>query len=367
MRQSQYRRSDLLRGERIPGDLLRALPKTDLHCHLDGSLRMETFLELGAAIGLDTSGGPLAVRRRYFPGDRESSQQEFLKYFDHTLAVLQQAESLRRVARELALDAADDGCWYLEVRFCPLLHCEQGLPPDAAVAAVAEGLQDAEQQARIQTGIIITGLRTIQPGVSLDLAKLAVAWKGRGVVAFDLAGTEADYPAKHHREAFYHVMNNNLDSTIHAGEGFGPASIHQAVHWCGANRIGHGTSLQEDPDLLAYVNDHRVPLEVCLSSNLQTGVVRDLAEHPFRHYLELGLRVTINTDNTLFAHTSILGELSLAVQTFDLTLLETENLLLNGFKSAFLPEKQKAALIGEALETFASLRDKFSLDELPLR
>lgn len=367
MTKGQYRRSDLLRGDQIPLDLLRALPKTDLHCHLDGSLRMETFRELGAAVGLDTSGENEAVRRRYFPGDRESSQQEFLKYFDHTLAVLQNEENLQRVARELALDAAADGCWYLEVRFCPLLHCDQGLTADGAVAAVAVGLAQAAQEAQIRTGIIITGLRTIKPETSLELAQLAVAWKGRGVVAFDLAGTEADYPAKDHREAFYFVMNNNLNSTIHAGEGFGPASIHQALHWCGANRIGHGTSLQDDPDLLAYVNDHRVPLEVCLSSNIQTGVVGDLADHPFRHYLELGLRVTINTDNTLFARTSILQELALAVGTYDLTLLETENLLLDGFKSAFLPEQQKAAIIREALETFASLRDKYSLDELPLR
>jgi adenosine deaminase len=270
------------------------------------------------------------------------------------------------VARELALDAAAEGCWYLEVRFCPLLHNKNGMTPDDAVAAVAHGLREAEERAHIYTGIIITGLRTIQPATSLELAKLAVAWKGRGVVAFDLAGTEADYPAKDHREAFYHVMNNNLDSTIHAGEGFGAASIHQALHWCGANRIGHGTSLREDPDLLEYVNDHRLPLEVCLTSNAQTGVVLDITEHPLRYYLDLGLRVTLNTDNTLFARTSITRELVLAVQTFDLTLLETENLLLNGFKSAFLPERKKAVLVSEALETFASLRDKFALDEITL-
>jgi len=366
MRKGQYRRSDLLRGEQIPVDLLNVLPKTDLHCHLDGSLRMETFRELGAQVGFNVNGSSEEVRKRYFPEDREMCQQEFLKYFDHTLAVLQNPENLQRVARELALDAAAEGCWYLEVRFCPLLHDQTGMTSDDAVAAVARGLREAEECAHIFTGIIITGLRTIQPETSLELAKLAVAWKGRGVVAFDLAGTEADYPAKDHREAFYHVMNNNLNSTIHAGEGFGAASIHQALHWCGANRIGHGTSLREDPDLLEYVNDHRLPLEVCLSSNAQTGVVLDITEHPLRYYLDLGLRVTLNTDNTLFARTSIARELVLAVQTFDLTLLETENLLLNGFKSAFLPERQKADLVSEALETFTSLRDKFALDDIAL-
>ncbi len=366
MRHGNYRRSDLLRGKRIPADLLVSLPKTDLHCHLDGSLRTETFQELGRREGMDIPDDPSEVRRLYFPGDRETCQHEFLKHFNHTLAVLQKPDNLQRVARELALDAQAEGCWYLEVRFCPLLHQEQGMTPDEAVAAVARGLAEAEEQGRILTGIIITGLRTIDPAASLELAKLAVSWKGRGVVAFDLAGAEEHYPAKDHREAFYHVMNHNLNATIHAGEGFGPTSIHQALHYCGANRIGHGTRLHEDPDLLAYVNDHRVPLETCLSSNAQTGVVRDITEHPFRFYLDLGLRVTINTDNTLFARTSIGQEVTRAVLVFDLTLLETENLLLNGFKSAFLPERKKAVLVSEALATFSSLRDKFALDDLSL-
>lgn len=363
---SDYRRSDLLRGERIPAAVLAALPKTDLHCHLDGSLRLATFRELGAAAGLDMPSDPAEVERRYFPADREPDQQRFLRHFDYTVAALQTPEHLHRAARELAEDAAACGCWLLEVRFCPLLHQKLGLSSDEAVAAVAAGLREAEAALGIRTGVIITGLRTIDPDSSLELARLAVEWRGRGVVAFDLAGAEEAYPAKRHREAFYHVMNNNLDSTIHAGEGFGPASIHQALHLCGANRIGHGTRLREDPDLLAYVNDHRIPLEVCLTSNVQTGVTPSVADHPFRHYFDLGLRVSINTDNTLFARTNILRELELAVRTFDLTLLETENLLLNGFKSAFLPAGQKAELIGRVLERFAAIRDEHRLDELPL-
>ena len=362
----QYRRSDLLRGERIPDDLLLALPKTDLHCHLDGSLRPETLLELGREAGLELPDTPETVRAKLFPPDRVIPQERYLQYFDLTLAVLQCPENLQRVAREMALDAAAAGCWYLEVRFCPLLHDREGMTPDEAVNAVRQGLREAEAQARILTGIIITGLRTIQPAASLELARLAVQWKGGGVVAFDLAGAEEDYPAKDHREAFYHVMNNNLNVTIHAGEGFGPASIHQALHYCGANRIGHGTRLLEDPDLLAFVNDHRIPLEVCLTSNVQTGVVPSLSAHPLRYYMDLGLRVTLNTDNTLFADTSMACELAKAVRTFDLTLLETENLLLNGFKSAFMPERKKETLVGEALATFASLRNKHALDDLPL-
>ncbi|MGD9546095.1 MAG: adenosine deaminase [Candidatus Krumholzibacteriia bacterium] len=362
MKAGEYRPSDLLRGKEIPDELLRALPKTDLHCHLDGSLLMATFRELGSALGLDMSGTDDDVRLRFFPGDRECCQHEFLSHFTNTLKVLQTAENLERVAFELATDFAAEGVWYLEVRFCPLQHVEGGLTPGQAVAAVRRGLDRAEAEHGVTAGIIITGIRTIDPAHSLELARLAVEWKGRGVVAFDLAGAEEDNPAKRHVEAFYHVMNNNQNVTIHAGEGFGPESIHQALHRCGANRIGHGVRLEEDPDLMAYVADHRIPLEICLSSNLQSCVVEDLDRHPLRYYLREGLRVTINTDNTLFARTSPVKELRLAVDTFDLTLLETENLLINGFKSAFLPEHRKGAMVHQALATFTSLRDKFDLD-----
>ena len=363
MKTGDYRPSDLLRGPDISDELLKALPKTDLHCHLDGSLRLETFMELGRAAGMDMPTDPAEVRTRYFPADRECVIDEFLKHFDHTAAVLQTEENLVRVARELAEDFSELGVWYLEVRFCPLLHTQQGMTADQAVAAVRRGLDEADTADSFQSGIIITGLRTIESSKNLELAKLAVDWKGRGVVAFDLAGAEQDFPAKNHLAAFYHVMNHNQNVTIHAGEGFGPGSIHQALHRCGANRIGHGTRLEEDPDLMAYVANNRVPLEICLSSNLQSCVVEDLAHHPFRFYLKEGLRVCLNTDNTLFAGTSPLRELRLAVDSFDLTLLETENLIINGFKSAFLSEKAKGAMIHEALKTFASLRDKFGLDE----
>ncbi len=362
MRKANYRPSDLLRGEAIPDDILAALPKTDLHCHLDGSLRLDTFVELARESEMDVPDSPEGVVEKFFPRDRVRSQHEFLKYFDHTLAVLQDERNLRRVAREVALDAAAQGCWYQEVRFCPLLHQQKGLNFDAILSAVARGLADAEKESGIHTGIIVTGLRTIAPETSLKLARLAVDWRQRGVVAFDLAGAEEDYPAKAHLEAFYYLQDNNMNSTVHAGEGFGPASIHQALHYCGANRIGHGTRLHEDRALMEYVADHRVPLEICLSSNLQTCVVDDLGDHPLRHYLDLGLRVTLNTDNTLFARTDQTRELRLAVDTFDLTLLEAESLLLHGFKSAFLPAAQKGKQVSEVLATFASLRDKFDLD-----
>ncbi|MEZ4386385.1 MAG: adenosine deaminase [Candidatus Krumholzibacteriia bacterium] len=356
-----YRPSDLLRGRAIPDQVLRELPKTDLHVHLDGSLRPGTFLELGRAAGLDLPDDPAELRARFFPGAVVASMPEFLAHFDHTLRCLQTADSLERVARELAEDAAALNVRILEARFCPLLHTRQGLTPDGAVAAVHRGLAAVPS---VNGGIIITGLRTIDPAQSLQLARLAVAWKSRGVVAFDLAGAEAGQPAADHREAFYHCMNNNLPATCHAGEGYGPESIHMALHRCGAKRIGHGTRLEEDPDLMAYVADHRIPLEICLTSNVQMGVVRSVGEHPLRRYHEAGLRVCLNTDNTLFADTDIARELRLAVDTFDFTLLQLEDIILGGFKSAFVPEQHARVLIEQALADFAQIRHAHRLDRL---
>lgn len=354
-----YRPSDLLRGPAIPDAVLRAIPKTDLHVHLDGSLRPETFAELGREAALDIPDDPAEVRRRFFPGDRASSEQEFLAYFDNTGRCMQTEINLERIARELAEDAAARNVRVLEVRFCPLLHGKLGLSLDGIVGAVKRGLDAVPA---VRTGIIITGLRTIDPEQSLTLAELAVDWKGSGVVAFDLAGAEAGQPAADHREAFYHCMNNNLPATCHAGEGYGPESIHMAVHRCGAVRIGHGTRLEEDPELMAFVADHRIPLEICLTSNVQSGVVASAGDHPLRVYHEAGLRVCLNTDNTLFADTDMVRELRLAVDTFDFTLLQLEDILLGGFKSAFIPEKEARRLIEAALADFRRIRDDHDLD-----
>jgi len=359
-----YRPSDLLRGEAIPNVVLEALPKSDLHCHLDGSLRPATFAELGRQAGLDVPDDPAEIRQKFFHPDTMLDQTEFLETFEHTLACLQTAANLERVARELAEDAVAKNVRVLEVRFCPLQHGREGLTPDGAVAAVFWGLDMVAQQTGLRAGIIITGLRTIDPLQSLELARLAVSWKNRGVVAFDLAGAEAGQPAADHREAFYHVMNNNLPATVHAGEQFGPESIAMAIHRCGAKRIGHGTRLEEDPELMAFVGDHRIPLEICLTSNVLTGVVKEAGDHPMRYYHKSGLRVCLNTDNTLLADTDMVRELRLATDTFDLTLLQLEDIILGGFKSAFLPEKVRHQVVEEALADFKSIRDNHDLDSL---
>jgi len=262
-------------------DFLHALPKTDLHVHLDGSLRLATVRELAARHNLEydfqTDEDVRAVCQ--VPDDCQSLV-DCLRVFDITLKLMQEKDELTRIAYELAADAHDENVRYMEVRYSPLLHTKQGLQYDEIVAAVQAGVDRAGRQFGIITGQIICGMRHIAPQSSLELAELAVRWKGRGVVGFDLAGAEKDYPAKDHLAAFYHCLNNNVNITIHAGEAFGAPSIHQALHYCRAHRIGHGTHLIEDADLMQWVNDHRIPVEICLASNLQTKAIPDLRAIP---------------------------------------------------------------------------------------
>lgn len=327
-------------------EFLHRLPKTDLHVHLDGSLRLETILDLAQSRGVKLpSDTPEGLAKTIKMGEQCEDLNDYLKGFDVTLSVLQDEEALTRAAFELAEDAALENVRVLEVRYAPILHTQKGLPMTRIVEAVLHGLHEARRQYGIIANVIICGIRHIDPTQSLRLAELAVAYKNRGVVGFDLAGAEYDYPAKAHREAFYLVRNNNVNSTVHAGEASGPASIHQALHVCGAHRIGHGTRLREDGDLLNYVCDWRIPLEICLKSNVQTNAVTDIYSHPLKFYFDLGLRVTINTDNRLITKTSVTDELVLACQTFGFTVPEVKQLLINGFKSAFLPFHRRQALL----------------------
>jgi adenosine deaminase len=355
--------SDLLRGPEIPTEVLRALPKTDLHVHLDGSLRFDTYVELARAQGRPLPGGSPEEARRILLTQRPShTLADYLELFDHTLCVLQTAASLRRVAREIALDCADENVWHLEVRFSPILHQQEGLSADEATDAVLAGLRDAAAESGISSGLLITGVRHRPAKDTLRMAELAVRYKGRGVTGFDLAGAELDNPAKVHRDAFALILNNNINCTVHAGEEFGPASIHQALHYLGAHRIGHGTHLMEDPELLGYVADHRIPLEVCLTSNVRTGAVPDLASHPLRRFLRAGLRVTLNTANRMFLQTTLTDELRRAADSFDLSLIEIENILVAGFKSTFLPQRDRVALLRRAIQGFVHVRYECGLE-----
>jgi adenosine deaminase len=337
-------------------ELLEKLPKTDLHCHLDGSLRLDTILELAESQKVklpaaDREGLAKAIHM----GEVCDDLVDYLKAFDITCAVLQTEEALERAAFELAEDAAKENVWHLEVRYAPILHTRRGLSLARIVEAVLAGLKRAERQYEITTGVILCGIRNIDPKESFRLAELAVAYKSRGVVAFDLAGGEAGNPAKRHAESFALVLANNMNTTVHAGEAYGPESIQQALHFCGAHRIGHGTRLAEDGDLLAYVTNHRVPLEVCLSSNQQTSVIEDLSHHPLRLYYDVGVRVSLNTDNRLITDTTVSRELMIAHEKLGFSLEELKVLVVQGFKSAFVPYAQKRVLLRRVNDAIAEL------------
>lgn len=333
---------------RLTLDVLRKLPKTELHCHLDGSVRPKTVLELAKEQKVKLPTTHLGKLTRLMQaGKRTRNLADYLKIFDITLSVMQEKEALYRIAYELVEDCAAENVRHLEVRYSPVLHRKRRLSYEDIVDPVIAGLRDAGAKLEISTGVIICGIRSMAPQVSLALAELAVAYKGRGVLAFDLAGQEKDYPAKAHREAFQLVAKHNVNSTVHGGEAFGPESIAQALHYCGAHRIGHGTRLLEDQDLLRYVRDHRVPLEMCLSSNVQTRVARTIKVHPFGQYFRMGLRVTLNTDNRLMSATTVSQEIDIAARAFRLSPYEIKRIIINGFKSAFMPYPQKARMLRE--------------------
>jgi adenosine deaminase len=342
--------------------VIRRLPKAEIHVHLDGCLRPRTVLELAQdqGVSLPTTRLP-QLKHLLEAGKRTRNLGDYLKIFDITLSVMQERSALYRVAYELAEDAAEEHVRHIEVRFSPILHRKRKLPFDQIVESVIAGLADAGEKLGISTGVIICGIRSMDPKVSVALAELAVEYKGRGVLAFDLAGQEKDYPAKAHRAAFELILKNNINSTVHAGEAFGPPSISQALHYCGAHRIGHGTRLREDTDLMRYVNDHRIPLEVCLSSNVQTRAVDSIREHPFHFYFKSGLRVTLNTDSRLISATTVTKEVALAVRAFRLSPYEVKRIIVNGFKSSFLPYSAKARILREVnLEI-----DRIFMEEYP--
>jgi adenosine deaminase len=342
--------------------VIQRLPKTDIHCHLDGCVRPRTMLELAEAQGVRLPTRNLSRLTRILQaGKRTRNLGDYLKIFEYTLSVLQERDALYRVAYELAEDAAAENVRHLEVRYSPILHRRKKLAFEDIVDPVIAGLNDAGRKQGVSTGVIICGIRSLDPRYSIALAELAVAYKGKGVLAFDLAGQEKDYPAKAHRAAFQLILKNNINSTVHAGEAFGPESIGQALHYCGAHRIGHGTRLREDPDLMRYVTDHRVPLEVCISSNVQTRAVRDVRSHPFHFYFRQGLRVTLNTDSRLISATTVTNEIALAARVFKLSPYEVKKIIINGFKSAFLPYAEKARLLRQVtLEV-----DRIFMEEFP--
>ena len=340
----------------IPLALLRKIPKAELHCHLDGSIRPSTLLELGRELGVpmpEASADALA-HHMYVRDARHL--EDYLTRFDVTLSVMQTEAAVERIAFELAEDAAADGVRYIEARVAPVLNQRWGLALEAPVEAALRGFARAEAAHGIVARVIICGLRHLSPDVSLELARLAVSFRGKGVVGFDLAGGEVGHPASAHRAAFMHAHEHGMSCTCHAGEGAGPESVADAVHACGAQRIGHGTRLIEDLRLTDELAKSGVAIEACLTSNVQTRAVRGYEAHPLRAYFERGMRVTLSTDNRLMSGTTLTAEYAHAAHALNFTMDELCTLALNGFESAFLPDAERKRLIDAVAPEFAALR-----------
>jgi adenosine deaminase len=335
--------------------VLTQLPKAELHCHMDGSVRPETLLELGREYGVAMPADDPEALRSAMLVHEHSTLEEYLQRFDVTLAVLQTEEALERVAYELAADAAAEGVRYLEVRYAPVLNVRGGLSLGEAVEAPLRGLARAERDHDIVARVILTALRAMPVETSIETARLAGGYKDHGVVGFDLAGGEAGNPASTHAPAFRVAREFDLACTCHAGEGDGAESVRQAVHACCAHRIGHGTRLIEDESLTRFVNDHRIPVEVCLTSNVQTGAAESYDTHPARAYFDRGVRVVLNTDNRLMSGTTLVEEYAHAARHLGFTLAELGRVALNGFESAFLPHQERERLVARAREEIEAL------------
>lgn len=335
---------------------LQSLPKVLLHEHLDGVLRPQTIIELAKSIDYEQlpTQDPEELARWFHQGANQGSLPKYLQGFAHTIAVMQTEEALERVAYEQTEDLGRDGVVYFETRFAPLFHTRKGLTHQQVVSAVLKGLERGRKDFGISSGLIICAMRNMD--VSLEMAELAVDFRRRGVVGFDLAGEEGGYPPKKHVDAFHYIQRQNFNITVHAGEGFGQESIWQAIQYCGAHRIGHGTRLVDDiavtdgkvvklGDLAQYVLDKRIPLEICLLSNVHVGAARSLAEHPFRLFYQEKFRVTLNTDNRLMSNTCMTKEFEAARDTFGLTMDDFEKITINAMKSAFLPYDRRCEFI----------------------
>ncbi|HNQ05940.1 MAG TPA: adenosine deaminase [Tetrasphaera sp.] len=344
---------------------IAAAPKVLLHDHLDGGVRPQTVIELADAIGYDAlPARSEAELGEWFRTSADSgSLERYLETFAHTVAVMQTTDGLFRIAMECALDLAADGVVYAESRFAPELHLEGDLSLEEVVETVNAGFRAgevlaAEQGKPIRMAALLTAMR--HAAKSREIAELAVRYRDLGVAGFDIAGAEAGYPPSRHLDAFEYLQRENAHFTIHAGEGFGLPSIWEAIQWCGADRLGHGVRIVDDIDvtgerpvlgrLAAYVRDSRIPLEMCPTSNLQTGAAVSYAEHPVTLLKDLRFRVTINTDNRLMSHTTLGAEMQHLVEEAGWSLADLRWATINAMKSAFIPFDERLALIDEVIK-----------------
>jgi adenosine deaminase len=360
----------------VPTELIARAPKALLHDHLDGGVRPATVVDLAAEYGyqgLPTT--DVAELSKWFNrGAKRNDLVLYLETFAHTVGVMQHRDAIERVAFECARDLAADNVVYAEVRFAPELHTEGGLMLDEVVEAALEGFERGATGTGLTIYAILSAMRTAAR--SLEIAELAVRHRDAGVVGFDIAGAEAGFPPTRHLDAFQYVQRENFHSTIHAGEAFGLPSIWEALQFCGAERLGHGVRLVDDIDagsgsggeklgrLATYVRDRRIPLELCPTSNVNTGVVATIADHPIGMLRRLRFRVTVNTDNRLMSDTSMTKEMTQLAEAFGWGLDDFEWLTVNAMKSAFAPFPERLRLINGVIKPrYAILKAEHSLGE----
>ncbi len=353
--------------------LIAAAPKVLLHDHLDGGLRPQTVVELAAETGHGLPTGDVEGLAAWFAESANSGTLvRYLETFEHTVAVMQTREALVRVAAECAEDLAGDGVVYAEVRYAPEQHLGEGLTLSEVVEAVRDGLAEGERRAAaagtpIQVRQLVTAMR--HQARSMEIARLAVRHRDDGVIGFDIAGAEAGFPPTRHLDSFEYLQRENAHFTIHAGEAFGLPSIWEAIQWCGADRLGHGVRIIDDISsaqdgsvelgrLASYVRDKRIPLEMCPTSNVQTGAAVSIEEHPIGLLTRLRFRVTVNTDNRLMSGTSMGREMQLLCDAFGYDVADLRWFTINAMKSAFLPFDQRLAMIDQVIKPgYAALMD----------
>ncbi len=340
---------------------IRTAPKVLLHDHLDGGLRPSTVIDLARETGYDAlpTYDEAELAEWFTTGAARQDLVLYLETFTHTVGVMQTKDALIRVAQECAEDLAADGVVYAEVRFAPEQHLEAGLTLDEVVEAVLEGFRLGSAGTDLTVGTLVTAMR--HAAHSREIAELAVRHRDAGVVGFDIAGSEAGNPPTRHLDAFQYVAAENFHITIHAGEAFGLPSIWEALQLCGAERLGHGVRIVDDitiePDgrarlgrLASFVRDRRVPLEMCPTSNVNTGVCDSIAEHPIGLLTRLRFRVTVNTDNRLMSGVTLSSELAALSEAFGYGWDELEWFAVNAMKSSFWPFDQRLRIINEQVK-----------------
>lgn len=359
----------------VTKEMIRRIPKVELHDHLDGGLRVPTIIELAEKDGITLpSFDEQELRQWFVRGCRQKSLSLYLETFAYTTAVMQSKENLERIAYEAVQDLHKENVVYAELRFAPELHTKKGLNLEEVVTAVLSGLDRGREETGMQYGLILCAMRNENPDNTLEIAELAVAFSDRGVVAFDIAGDEYGHPPKKHIEAFRYIRSKNFNITIHAGEAFGLESIWQAIQICGAHRIGHGVRLVEDMvlennslvklgSLSQFILDRRIPMEMCLSSNVGTGAAESYEKHPFPIFFKNNFRVFLCTDNRLMSDTTLTKELTIAAEKYNLSFRDLEKISINAMKSAFIHHDEKIRIIYDVIKKqFADLRKEYAIE-----